>query len=173
MTEITVTQTERFFDKEDLIVSKTDLSGRITYANDVFIHVALYTEEELLGQQHSIVRHPDMPRCVFKLLWDELQAGREIFAYVKNRAKNGDFYWVNAHVTPSYDASGAIYSYHSTRRAPERRIIDEIITPLYRDLLAEEQRHANAKDGMQASFEMVVGLLEKHNMDYDQFIQTL
>src|SRR5580704_8741733 len=88
---------ERTFPEDEIIASKTDVKGVITYANRTFMEVSLYSEEELLGQPHSIVRHPDMPRCVFKLLWDTIQKGDEIFAYVKNMCKNGDFYWVFAH----------------------------------------------------------------------------
>ena len=72
------------------------------------------------GQAHNIIRHPDMPRCVFDLLWKTIAGGEEIFAYVKNMAKNGDHYWVFAHVTPTFDAGGRIMGYHSNRRVPER-----------------------------------------------------
>ena len=166
------TRNERFFDDDEIIVSKTDTTGRITYANDVFITTALYTEEELLGAPHSIVRHPDMPRCVFKLLWDTLEAGDEIFAYVKNMAKNGDFYWVFAHVTSSYDANGNLVGYHSNRRTPERSAI-EAVEELYAQLLTEEVRHANRKVGMEASFAMVVDLLEQNGVSYEEFIFSL
>jgi len=104
--DVPLTGVERFFDADEVIVSKTDLKGRITYANRVFQRVAGYGEAELMGAPHSIVRHPAMPRCVFKLLWDTLEAKQEIFAYVINRARNGDHYWVFAHVTPSFDAGG-------------------------------------------------------------------
>ena len=171
--ETTLTGVERFFEDDELIVTKTDLKGRITYCNDVFIRLAGFSEKESLGQPHSIIRHPDMPRCVFGLLWDTIQAGQEIFAYVVNRSKNGDHYWVNAHVTPSYDSSGKIIGYHSNRRVPDRNIVDNAIIPLYRDLLAEEQRHANRKEGQQAATQMVVDLLQKNNMQYDEFVAGL
>lgn len=171
--EKTLTGVGRFFDDDELIVTKTDLKGRITYCNDVFIRLASFSEQESLGQPHSIIRHPDMPRCVFGLLWDTIQAGQEIFAYVVNRSKNGDHYWVNAHVTPSHDSAGKIIGYHSNRRVPDRNIVDKAIIPLYRDLLAEEQRHANRKDGQQAGTEMVVKLLQDSNMQYDEFVARL
>ena len=171
--DMTLTGVERFFDDDELIVSKTDLKGRITYANDVFLRVAGYTEQEVLGQPHSIVRHPDMPRCVFKLLWDTIQARSEIFAYVINRAKNGDHYWVLAHVTPSYDQSGKMVGFHSNRRVPDKGIVNGTIVPLYKALLDEENRHSNAKQGMQSAFEMVVGVLEEKGMAYDQFVFSL
>jgi PAS domain S-box-containing protein len=164
---------ERFFGENELIVSKTDLRGRLTYCNDVFIRISGYSESECLGQQHSLIRHADMPRCVFKLLWDTIHDGREIFAYVINRCKNGDYYWVNAHVTPSRDASGNIIGFHSNRRVPDREILNNIISPLYRDLLAEENRHTNRKDGLIASSEMLTNLLASNNLEYDEFIATL
>ena len=87
-----ITGKERFFADDELIVSKTDLKGRITYANNLFLEIADYSEKEVLGQPHSLIRHPDMPRSIFKLLWDTIQGGSEIFAYVINGTKFGDHY---------------------------------------------------------------------------------
>jgi len=170
--QVTPTTQERTFGEDEIIVSKTDAAGRITYANDVFLTVALYEEHEVLGQPHSIVRHPDMPRCVFKLLWDTVQDGREIFAYVKNMAKNGDFYWVFAHVTPSFAGGDKVVGFHSNRRTPKREAVEKI-APLYDALLAEENRHANRKEGMMAGFQMLCGKLEELGMDYDEFVFSL
>jgi PAS domain-containing protein len=96
------TGTERRFDVDELIVSKTDTRGIITYANDV------------------LIRHPDMPRAVFQLRWDTLKADQEIFAYINNLSEDGAHYWVPAHVTPSHDAGGRVVGYHSNRRVPDR-----------------------------------------------------
>lgn len=170
--DVPLTGVERFFDADEVIVSKTDLKGRITYANRVFQRIAGYTEDELLGAPHSIVRHPDMPRCVFKLLWDTLAAEKEIFAYVVNRARNGDHYWVFAHVTPSYDDRGAVVGYHSSRRVPERAAIDKVV-PLYRTLLDIEESHADRKQGMEAAFSTVVKLLTEKGIGYDEFVFSL
>ncbi len=167
-----LTGVERFFDVDEVIVSKTDLKGHITYANFTFQRVAGYREEELLGKPHSIVRHPDMPRCVFKLLWDTLEAGQEIFAYVVNRTRNGDHYWVFTHVTPSRDASGKIVSYHSSRRVPDRSAIEKVI-PLYRALVEIEEKHADRRQGMEASFAAVVALLTEKGIGYDEFVFSL
>ncbi len=169
----TVTGVERFFGDDDIIVSKTDLKGRLTYTNKVFLDIAGYTERECLGQQHSMIRHPDMPRCVFKLLWDTIQGGSEIFAYVINRCKNGDHYWVYAHVTPSVDSSGTIIGYHSNRRVPDRKIVDDAIVPLYRDLKAEEERHGNRKEGLSGSAAMIRDHLAQKGVAYDEFIATV
>jgi len=172
-THSSVTNTERFFEDKEIIVSKTDLKGRITYANDVFVNISGFSEAELIGQPHSIIRHPQMPRCVFKLLWDTLAGGEEIFAYVINRCKNGDHYWVYANVTASRDHAGKIISYHSNRTVPDIKIVQQYVAPLYQSLLDEEKRHNNAKTGMNASFQMLVDVLRENNMDYDEFLFSL
>jgi len=160
------------FGRDEIIVSKTDLKGRITYANGVFMKVAGYVEAELVGQPHSLVRHPQMPRCVFKLLWETVQAGREFFGYVLNLCKSGDGYWVFAHVTPSYDASGSIVGFHSNRRLPHADGV-QAATRLYAELLAEEQRHSDRAAGLAASTALIQRKLGAAGLDYDQFVFTL
>ncbi|MBI5364388.1 MAG: PAS domain-containing protein [Planctomycetes bacterium] len=162
------TGVERRFGDEEIIVSKTDLRGRITYANEVFLRVAGYRAGEVLGQPHSLIRHPDMPRCVFQLLWDTIQKGDEIFAYVVNLAKSGDHYWVFAHVTPTFDERGAILGYHSNRRSPDRGAVERI-QPIYRQLLATERAHADKKAGIEAATRELHALLEKVGMSYGEF----
>ena len=171
--EASVTGVEQFFDENELIVSKTNLQGHLSYCNDVFLRIAGYSEKECLGQPHSMIRHPDMPRAVFALLWATIQDGREIFAYVINRCKNGDHYWVNAHVTPSRDSTGKIIGFHSNRRVPDRRILESQIMPLYKELLGIERSHTNRKEGLAASLERVKAFLAEREMEYDQFIATL
>lgn len=163
---------ERTFGIDEIIVSKTDLKGRITYANDVFIRVAQFTEAELLGQPHNIIRHPGMPRCVFQFLWDTIQAGNEIFAYVVNQAKSGDHYWVFAHVTPSYDDHGTMIGYHSNRRVPNREAVNKV-KGLYDHLLQIEKQHRLPKDQIAHSLPALVELLESQNTTYEKFIFTL
>jgi PAS domain S-box-containing protein len=163
------TPNERRFSEDEVIVSKTDAKGRIVYANDVFCKVGLYEEDELLGKPHSIVRHPDMPRSVFQLLWERIQGGQEIFAYVKNMAKNGDCYWVFAHVTPSFGADGAINGYHSNRRVPDRIAVQRV-EPVYRQLLAIEDRSADRRAGMAAAGERLMTLLRERRQSYDEFV---
>ncbi|MBF0325104.1 PAS domain-containing protein [Magnetospirillum moscoviense] len=153
--DLFVTGVERHLGPDAIIVSKTDPQGRIIYANQTFLEIAGYTAAEVLGKPHNLVRHPDMPRCVFKLLWDTINSGNEIFAYVVNRSKNGDHYWVFAHVTPTFDASGAIKGYHSSRRAPTPAAI-AAIKPVYAELLAEEAKHANPKEAAAAGVDLLV-----------------
>jgi PAS domain S-box-containing protein len=170
---VTPSGREVFFPASELIVSKTDLKGRLTYANRLFCTIAGYTEAELIGQQHSIMRHPDMPRSVFKLLWDSIEDRREIFAYVKNMAKNGDHYWVFAHVTPSFGADGRICSYHSNRRSPARDIIQKTIAPLYAEVLATEHRHANGKDALAAGHKALTDFVASQKVSYDELMFSL
>lgn len=171
MTKFAVQPTgnERSFGVDEIIVSKTDAVGHLLYVNDVFCRIGLYKESELIGKPHSVIRHPDMPRCVFKLLWDTVQGGHEIFAYVKNLAKNGDHYWVLAHVTPTFDSNDKIVGYHSNRRVPDRSAI-VAVEPIYHKLLTEERRHADRKDGMLAAHKMLLDYLRERNLEYDRFI---
>lgn len=169
----TLTGTELFFNDDEIIVSKTDLKGNLTYCNNVFLRLAGYTEKECLGQPHSKIRNPKMPRSIFYLLWNTIQSGKEIFAYVVNRSANGDHYWVLAHVTPSKDSQGNITGYHSNRRVPDRTILDTTIIPLYARLLAEEQKHSDRKSGLEASTAMINALLEENGMEYDEYIAGL
>jgi PAS domain S-box-containing protein len=166
------TGVEVFFDADDIIVSKTDLKGRITYANKVFSDICGYSEAELIGQPHSIVRHPDMPRCVFKLLWDTLAEGREIFAYVKNMTRKGDSYWVFAHVTPSFDAAERVIGYHSNRRVPDRRVV-AALEPVYAQLRDVESQHRNGKDGLAAGTQYLLDFVKAKNVSYDQLVFSL
>ncbi len=164
---------ERHFKPEELIVSKTDLKGHITYANEVFLRLSDYTEKEVLGKPHSLIRHPDMPRCVFKLLWDQISSGKEIFAYVLNMGKKGDHYWVYAHVTPTFDAQHKVIGYHSNRRVADPEILKTKIIPLYAELRKIEESTSNRKDGMNAASDAFAKKLSDAGMAYDQFIQSL
>jgi len=166
---VTPTSTERFFPEDEIIVSKTDLKGRITYVNQTFMAVSDFREEELLGQPHSIIRHPDMPRCIFKLLWDTLESKEEIFAFVKNMARNGDFYWVLAHVTPTFDERRSVIGYHSNRRVPERKHV-ELFDGIYRELLAEEKRFSDWRAGMESAGKLLGRIIAARNMEYEEFV---
>ncbi len=173
VSDVQLTGVLRTFSTQDLVVSKTDKAGLITYANDVFLELAGYPEEELLGQPHSIVRHPAMPRAVFKLLWETILAGDEVFAYVVNRAKNGDEYWVFAHVTPNVDAAGAIIGFHSNRRSPRPSAVAKI-KDIYSVVLAEEKRHSDRATGLDASYKLMISLVRKAGFDsYERFVLSL
>ena len=169
----TLTGVARTFIADRIIVSKTDPRGVITYANQTFIEVSGYAEHEILGKPHNLIRHPEMPRCIFKLLWDEIQSGREIFAYVNNRSKNGDHYWVLAHVTPDFHPkTREIIGYHSSRRVPSRRALDAV-TPLYEALLAEEAQHGSKVAGTKAGVALLEKTLADAGLSYGEFFFSL
>ncbi|NVK17545.1 MAG: PAS domain-containing protein [Methylocystaceae bacterium] len=169
----TLTGVELFFDKDDVIVSKTDTKGIITYANSTFAKMAEINRQGAIGKPHNFIRHPHMPRCIFKLLWDTIANGKEIFAYVVNRSVKGNEYWVLAHVTPSFDGSGQIVGYHSNRRVPNREVLETIIQPLYKKLLEIEQDEISPKTGLQKSTEELNRIIEDSGKKYNHFIMTL
>lgn len=119
-----------------LIVSRTDLQGRITHANEAFVLMSGYSREELIGAPHCILRHPEMPAKAFASLWGDAQAKRKWHGYVKNLRKDGSFYWVYATVVPNIRRSEVV-GYTSVRRKPSRKKIDEI-TAVYQAWLSEE-----------------------------------
>lgn len=170
---IALTGNERTFLPGQVIVTKTDTKGRITYANDVFLSACSLSEKDALGHPHNIIRHPDMPRSIFDRLWTTIARGDEIFAYVVNRATNGDHYWVYAHVTPSINDAGEIIGYHSNRREPDREIVQSEVIPLYKSIKAEEDRHDSPKEGLAAGNGMLDQALANMGMEYDEFICTL
>ena len=133
-TNLPVTQSEYDFPSDQTLISVTDVKGRITYCNTNFISVSGYNEDELLGQPHNLVRHPDMPVEAFADFWRDLKAGRPWVGYVKNRCKNGDYYWVEAYATPIRE-NGQVVGYMSVRRKPSRQVVDacEAAYRLFRD----------------------------------------
>lgn len=152
---------------DDYIVSKTDVNGKIIYGNKYFIEISGYDEEELLGAPHSILRHPDMPKLVFKLLWERVKSKLEIFAYVKNMSQDGSYYWVFANVTATIDGNGMIRDFHSVRRKPSSKAM-MVIPSLYTQLLSAEK-----EGGVEASSMLLIKILNEKGVDYDTFILDL
>ena len=165
------TSVERKMREDDFIVSKTNAKGIITYGNPIFIEFSGYAEQELLGSQHNIVRHPDMPRAAFKLAWDTIQSGQEFFGYVKNLAKDGSYYWVFTHITPDFGDSRQIIGYTSVRRCPRPGAVDKVI-PLYRQML-EAERLAGARDAIAAGTLVLTEALQQSGMSYDELVFSL
>ncbi len=140
-----VTNTELHLKDGEYIVSKTDLKGRITYINRPFLEISGFTEEELMGTAHNIVRHPDMPPAAFQDLWDTLKAGRPWKGMVKNRCKNGDYYWVEANANPIRE-NGQIVGYMSLRSRPSRAQV-EFAENIYRRMREGTLRGYTVRDG--------------------------
>jgi len=167
-----ITQREYELGDDVTLMSTTDPQSYVRYANAAFVEVSGFDRDEIQGSPHNIVRHPDMPREAFADMWATLKRGEPWTALVKNRRKNGDHYWVLAHVTPSYDDNGKISGYHSNRRAPDRAAL-AAIEPIYRDLLTEESRHADRNAGMRAGAERLNSILAQRGQDYHEFIFSL
>jgi aerotaxis receptor len=124
--KVLITEQERYLEDGRLIVSRTDSDGIITHVNNSFVEMSGYSEDELLGQPHYILRHPDMPAAAFKGLWDTVEKGNKWHGYVKNLRKDGGYYWVLATVIPNI-RNGKIMGYTSVRRKPARRKVEECI----------------------------------------------
>lgn len=171
MNVIEPTRQEREFLLEELFFSITDHRGVIEKANDVFVRISGHLPENLVGAPHSIIRHPDMPRAVFKLLWDYIQSGKTVVAYVKNMAADGSYYWVLALVTPLGDR------YLSIRLKPSSKYFPAVV-PLYKQMrdieLDKGDRGDARKLGMQLSTDFLVKQLAGLGFDsYDSFMQQM
>jgi len=162
MTKPTPIDEEIVLDPKRYIVSETDEKGKITFANDYFQEVSGYTEEELIGKPHSIVRHPDMPKVVFKLLWETIGAGKNINAVVKNLAKDGRYYWIFTEFEIRKDTdTGRIIGYHASRKKISRHVI-EVIAKLYAKLLEIEK-----SEGVEASEKYLIEFLKEKGDDIE------
>ena len=168
--DIIPTQLERKFDLHELFFSTTDLKGVITSGNSVFSRVADYPFSELVDEPHNIIRHPDMPGAVFKLLWDYLGAGKTIGAYVKNMARNGDYYWVYTLVSPIPDG------YISIRFKPSTPLLG-LVGGVYNELRGIEKKHGlrgpQYKAGMEAATARLVEIIGSKGFNsYDDFMRA-
>jgi len=144
-----ITNDEKVMGDDDFIVSKTDTKGFITYCNRIFVNMAGWSRQELIGANHNIIRHPDMPKIAFKIAWDLISSKQEFFGFVKNLRKDGGYYWVLAYITADEDLNGNIIGYTSFRKKPSQKAIQEI-TPIYKALVDAEK-----SGGMNASYELL------------------
>lgn len=162
-----ITTVERELGNDDFIISKTDTKGNIIYCNEIFTKMAGYPAEDLIGSNHNLIRHPDMPAVAFKLAWDLIRDKKEFFGFVKNLSKDGSYYWVLAYITADVDQSGRIISYTSVRRKPPRSAINQII-PIYKTLVDAER-----SGGMKASQKILEDLLDQNKVSYSEFVINL
>ena len=162
-----ITNNEVQLQENDFIVSKTDPKGQIVYCNEMFTKLAKYPASDIIGANHNLIRHPDMPRLAFKIAWDLIKAQKEFFGFVKNLSADGSYYWVFAYITADVDERGSTVSYTSVRRKAPQSAID-IITPIYKTLLDAER-----SGGMDASQKILDDLLKQNQVGYDEFIINL
>ena len=149
------------------IVSRTDEKGIIRFVNEYFKDIAGYSDKELIGQAHNIIRHPDMPKVIFKHLWDELKQGHDVRAIIKNLAKDGRYYWVITNFHTLYDDEGTIIGYYARRKAVPQHVKEEVIK-LYKSLLALEEQ-----GGMEASEKYLQEWLQQHHTTYSGYVESL
>lgn len=128
---------EEYFFEGRAIVSETDLEGIITFANRRFCEISGYSADELVGQPHNIIRHPDMPRAAFEQVWKTIQSGTIWHGLVKNLRKDGKFYWVDTEVSPMYDANGIVKGYMAARKPASRKNIEETAA-IYKKMIDQE-----------------------------------
>ena len=167
-TPINIVNEEVTWNKNKTIVSKTDTFGTILYANDVFSEASEYSTLELIGEPHNIIRHPDMPKVAFKLLWEALKRGENFHAIVKNLTKTGKYYWVITDFTIDKDESGNVTGYTARRKSVPKSVVDKI-EPLYKTLLDIEKNKSEKVSEMYFN----AYLNEEIGKSYDEFVVDL
>lgn len=158
------TTDEKGLGDDDFIVSKTDKYGKITYVNQIFARLAGYPSADLIGANHNLIRHPEMPRVAFKIAWERIQKKQEFFGLIKNLCADGGYYWVYAYITADTDDKGEIIGYTSIRRKSPQSAIDTIV-PIYKRLV-----DAEAHGDIQASQKLLDAILAEKGVGYDEFI---
>jgi len=170
--KITIIDEEVCMAEDEFIVSKADLRGYLTYVNRTFMQMALMNEDQLLGFNHNVIRHPDMPKSVFKLLWMTLKKENEFFGFVKNYRADGRYYWVFANITPEYNQEGKLSGYLSVRRAPPVSAIS-VIEPIYQQMLKIEKSASSNKIAENKSMAFLQQQLDDLNIKYQDFVIRL
>ena len=159
---------EVIWDKRSTLMSRTNKHGHIMASNEAFQEVSGYSEAELYDQPHSLIRHPDMPKVVFKILWENLKGRQNFHAIIKNLSKSGKYYWVITNFEIIRNEKDEITAFVSYRKALPKSLINEHIVPLYERLLKIEKAN-----GMEVSERYFKGFLEDRKTTYDKFIRTL
>ena len=159
---------EVIWDKSQTIVSKSDLFGTIDYANQAFANVSGYEEYELVGKPHSVIRHPDMPKIIYKILWDNLKIEKKFQIFLKNLAKSGQYYWVLSDFEYNKDPDGNVIEYVSRRIAVPTNVLENDIVPLYKKLFQIEQA-----SGIKYSEKYLIGYLEEKGVNLEDYIFSL
>ncbi len=155
------------FSKKKFIVSKTDIEGKITFVNQNFCDVSGYSADELVGVQHNVLRHPDMPKAIFYMIWGSLHAGMETSAVIKNLAKSGKYFWLITDFSMQRDTQGNLQTFSSFNRIAPDHIV-EVIEELYREMILAEK-----KGGIEGSLNYLNEFLAQKEMNYNDFLEDL
>jgi len=153
--------------ENEVLISATNPKGIITDANEVFTKISGYSADELIGSSHNVIRHPDMPKIMFKILWDRIKDKENIMAVVKNLAKDGRYYWVLTDFVTTVDVDRNIVKYTAYRKSVNQKVKDAVI-PLYKALCAIEEF-----GGMDFSEKFINDYFKTTGMTYDEFIEEI
>lgn len=159
---------EIILDPSKIIISKTDKEGKITYINEYFCEISGYSQSELVGANHNIIRHPDMPAIMFKMLWESIKQGDEFKLMIKNLSKSGAYYWVLAHIKPHIDPVTKNIEYYTGYRRAVPKTATESISKLYKHL--KEKEVVGGLDSSRASFE---DYLKLNGVTYERYLEEL
>ena len=158
---------EVLWDKSKVLICKTDSKGIILYANEAFIDVCGYDDFELITKNNNIVRHPDMPKVMFKVMWESILDGNNFVTIIKNMSKTGRYYWINSEINCTLDKNGD-YTYTSRQKAVNNESIIKRINNLYKKLL-----HIEQASGVVASENYLIGFLEERGQSFSEYINTV
>jgi len=156
------------WDKSKILLSKTDAKGNILYANEGFVDVTGYDDFEVMDKPHNIIRHPDMPKVIFKLMWEDIRKGKNFHGILKNMSKTGRYFWVVTDFKTLYDEDDSIKSFIGKQKSISDKIVNEFIEPLYKKLLQIEK-----STGVDASENYLMGFLEERGYNYVEYIENL
>ncbi|MDP2561269.1 PAS domain-containing protein [Psychrobium sp. 1_MG-2023] len=170
--QVVAREEQVLLDQDEFIVSKTNLKGEITYVNRTFMEISLFAEHQVMRQNHNIIRHPDMPRGVYRMMWEQLKQRQEFFGYVKNLCSDGSYYWVFANITPEFDEQGKHCGFLSVRRKPPSAAV-EVIKPIYQKMCSIEASTPNKKRGEELSLAYFEEELAERNSLYQHFVIDL
>lgn len=171
MGQVLLTGKERPLLRSEIISSRTDQRGVITFINRTFTQVTGYTSEEAIGVPHNIIRHPDMPRALYKILWDAIKSGEQFFGVTKNRCKNGDYYWTLGYFQPDFNAQGLIIGFRSTRKGLEDDNLKQEFEDLYKSVRQEELKYPRPQQ-VEVGVIKLSKELKRHGFsDYQAFAQ--
>ncbi|CAA6823257.1 MAG: SIGNAL-TRANSDUCTION SENSOR PROTEIN-PAS/PAC domain [uncultured Sulfurovum sp.] len=158
---------EIIFSKKQFIISKTDIEGNILFVNQNFCNITGYKYDELIGEPHSVLRHPDMPKAIFYMIWKSLLAGMEVSAIIKNVAKSGKYYWVIADFSMQRNKYGKLETFTSfTRHAPA--YVSEGIQELY-----DNMNYSERKTGIEGSLCYLETFLKEKHLSYNEYLEEL
>lgn len=156
---------------DQLIISKSDPAGKITYCDQAFITLSGYSEDQLIGQPHNILRHPDMPAGLFYLMWQTLKEKREFNGFIKNRSKQGDSYWALINITPMFSPDGQLSGYTSASRAPNPAATT--LFGIYYEQMLDSEKNHHRKDAAQQSLNQLSDMLLAMGDNYEASVFKL